>query len=105
MSQRAVHLLTEAMANPQPQRLGNETKPALFADSMLRQQAEKLDLRPKSQHLEGPVTKRQKQNHDEASLSGYLADQLCRLVEIEPDSDMDELEPRILFVALGCLTT
>jgi len=93
------------MANPQHQRLENKTKPALFADSMLRQEAEKLALRPKSDHLEGPVAKRHKQNHEEASLSGYLADQLCRLVEIEPGNDMDELEPRILFVALGCPTT
>jgi hypothetical protein len=33
-----------------------------------------------------------------------LAGQMCRLVDAHSDSPMDELEPRMMFVAPGCLT-
>ncbi|KAG7291844.1 hypothetical protein NEMBOFW57_001865 [Staphylotrichum longicolle] len=93
---RAVRLLSEATANPQSQSLDDETKLSLFADSVLRQHAQKLALRPKGGDIRHPASKRQKLRHDEAALPLYLADQLCRLVDIEPDRGMDELEPRII---------
>ncbi len=74
------------------------TQPVQFADAELRQQAQKLVLRPKSDQSQDSAAKRRKIDDSESSSLLELAAQVCRLVDADLNSQMDELESRIMFV-------
>jgi len=70
----------------------------MFADDELRQQVQKLLPRLQTDGSDAPAAKRQKADDGDPSLLIELAAQVCQLVDANLDSQMDELESRILFV-------
>ncbi len=96
--QRAVDLLRQATASPPTEGPDQMTLPVPFADAELRQQAQKLVLGPKRDQSEDLVAKRRKIDDREPSSLLELAAQVCRLVGADLNSQMDELESRIMFV-------
>ena len=98
MFQRAVDLLRQATASPLTEGLNQMTHPVPFDDAELRQQAQRLVLRPKRDQSEDLVAKRRKIDDREPSSLLELAAQVCRLVGADLNSQMDELESRIMFV-------
>ena len=96
--QRAVDLLRQATVSPSTEGHSQITQTAPFADAELRQQAQKLVLRPKSDQSQDSVAKRRKIDDSEPSSLLELTAQVCRLVDADLDSQMDELESRIMCV-------
>ncbi len=98
MIQRAVDLLRQATASPLTEGHSQMTQSTPFADAELRQQAQKLVFRPRSDQSQDLVAKRRKIDDSEPSSLLELAAQVCRLVDADLNSQMDELESHIMFV-------
>ncbi|KAK4155321.1 hypothetical protein C8A00DRAFT_42044 [Chaetomidium leptoderma] len=75
---------------------GTDVWLVMFVDRELRQEAQKLAPRAKNAKSSGPAAKRIKINNGEPSLLLGLTEQVCRLVDADLDSQMEELESRIL---------
>lgn len=69
----------------------------------MRRQVQKLVLRLESDQSSDPVPKRRKLN-DEPSELLELAARLCRMVDADPSSQVENLESHITFVTCGCQT-
>ncbi|KAK4042470.1 hypothetical protein C8A01DRAFT_44486 [Parachaetomium inaequale] len=85
-----------ATASYPPAGLSEEIGPAMFVDDELRHQVQELSLRPKNDGSRDAGAKRRKLNDDKSSVLLALASQLCRLIDTDPDSPVDGLEPRII---------
>lgn len=70
----------------------------MFVDDKLRLQVQKILPRLPMGRFGDPAAKRQKVDDGDPSLLIELAAQVCQLVDANLDSQMDELESRILFV-------
>ncbi|KAK4125293.1 phosphatidyl inositol 3-kinase-like protein [Parathielavia appendiculata] len=93
---RSVQLLREVTTYSPPGLANKGTGPSMFVDVELRQQVKKLVIGRKSGNTMVPPAKRRKLNDQQPKLLLDLTSQVCRLVNADPDSSMDELEPRII---------
>ncbi|AEO65689.1 uncharacterized protein THITE_119498 [Thermothielavioides terrestris NRRL 8126] len=93
---RAVLLLRDATVRPLPAQPSAETVPAMFVDGELRQHVQKFATRQKSDVPRGPVAKRRRVDDETPSVLLEVANQLCRLIDADPSSEIEELEAYIV---------
>ncbi|KAK4102952.1 phosphatidyl inositol 3-kinase-like protein [Parathielavia hyrcaniae] len=93
---RCVQLLIGATTRHPPGWPSEDTGPSMFIDGELRRQVQQLVIGRNSGDPIVPRAKRRKLNDPEPGLLLELASQVCRLVDADLDSSMDELEPRII---------
>ncbi|KXX76695.1 Protein kinase rad3 [Madurella mycetomatis] len=91
---RSVHLLHLATTAPSDLALDENIAPALFVDGVMRRQVQKLVSRLENDKSSGPAPKRRKLN-DEPSELLELAARLCRMVDADPSSQVENLESHI----------
>jgi hypothetical protein len=74
----------------------------MFVDGELRQHVQKFATRQKSDVPRGPVAKRRRVDDETPSVLLEVANQLCRLIDADPSSEIEELEAYIVFVTPAC---